>query len=60
MSYVLHIPNHRKLWRIRAMHPIHNRTDFPSAFSMDDAPRIRQLVALGLVAFLRWAGGHQK
>lgn len=60
MSYVTHIPNHRKLWRMRVQHPIHHRTEFPSAFGMDDAPRIRQLVALGLVAFLRWIGGPQK
>lgn len=54
MRYVSHIPNHRKLWRMRVMHPVHHRDDFPQAFCLDDAPRIRQLVALGLVAFFQW------
>lgn len=54
---ITHIPNHRKLWRIRVQHGIHARGEFPQAFTMLDAPRIRQLVALGLVAFLKWVRG---
>jgi hypothetical protein len=50
-----HIPNQKKLWRIRKQYPIHaNPSDFPTAFGIDDALRIRLLVAQGLVSFLTW------
>lgn len=50
----LNIPNHKKLWRIRVQHHIHHKDDFPQAFSVDDAMRIRTLVGAGLVAFMTW------
>lgn len=47
------IPNSRKLWRMRKQWDIHNKNDFPQAFSMYDSLRIRRLIAEGLVDFFR-------
>ena len=50
-----HIPNQKKLWRIRNQYRMHSHPlDFPNAFGIDDAVRIRTLIGQGLVCFFKW------
>lgn len=50
----MNIPNQRKLWRMRVQHSIHHKGEFPQAFSLYEALRVRQLIGAGLVAFFVW------
>lgn len=45
------IPNSRKLWRMRNQHKIHKKNEFPNAFSVWEASRIRNLIGESLVLF---------